>query len=232
MNLRRRRVVQRSRNSAQKSVTTTEEKPTEMDGGLMEEILSFGEVGGSASDSLKKQGIFYLCGEVNERTCKQLSEELLALHFDEAWSDPVILLINSEGGSVPDASSLISTMGFVRMNICTPALSMSCSAGLEIAMAGTKGKRYVAPGTELLAHRFSWGMGGSHAALVAAGRRVQMLHNQQIKHYVRHSKYKTAAQVEKHLLKEHDVWLTPEEALEHGLFDFIGMLGHDDVQES
>ena len=88
-------------------------------------------------------------------------------------------------------------------------------------MAGQKGYRFVTPNTQILSHRFWTYNEGSHAELLAARRGEDILYEKCMRHYIKHSKYKSKKQIEKNLLHKTDLWLTPEEAVGHGIADGI-----------
>jgi len=47
------------------------------------------------------------------------------------------------------------------------------------------------------------------------------MHERVIHHYATYSKVKDRAELENYLLRDVDTWLTPEEAVQHGLADMV-----------
>ena len=85
-------------------------------------------------------------------------------------------------------------------------------------MAGAKGHRAVTHNTSTMSHVWSWGASGNAHALEATQREFELTNDRMMKHY-RHCTGKSESYIKKHLLGPHDHWLTPEEAIKHGIAD-------------
>ena len=111
--------------------------------------------------------ILYLSGTINESSITNINKELLRIICqDEKDSSekknfkpqPIKLFINSFGGSVYDAWSLIDIMLRSETPIYTYCTGYAMSAGLLIFLAGHE--RYATPNATLLYHQLSannWG---------------------------------------------------------------------------
>ncbi len=171
--------------------------------------------------SLRDKGIILLHGEINNENIKKVVEDLVYLNsLEQKKFTAVKLILNSPGGFCKDGFMLIDVFGYCDFEIHITGLGECASMGILILCSGTKGYRTITKNTELLSHQYSSGIRGKHHELISIRKREDMMHNRIINHYVKHTKLKRK-QVEKILLPESDVWLTPEEALNYGIIDKI-----------
>jgi len=169
---------------------------------------------------LESQGVIILSGDVTHDSAKEIVEALLKIDANPDLK-AATLIINSYGGDLHSAFFITDIMSIVSKPVHTLGTGAVMSAGLMIAMAGKHGRRFLTPYSMILSHRFWDGKIGSHADLVAARRGEDIAHELCLTHFLRHTKYRTEKQVEKNLLKKVDEWMTPGEALLHGLADHI-----------
>jgi ATP-dependent Clp protease protease subunit len=177
----------------------------------------------SASDALRENGIYYITGEIKSGSLKIIQEDILLKHFKgpKFWDKPIQLLINSPGGDADEANALLDVIANVRMDVRTTAMGMCASAAAELVASGTKGMRLVSPSTTIMVHRYTWGSYDKQPELVARRPIEDATHNHMVEFWREHSKYKSNADVEKHLLKTVDNWMTAKQALDHGIVDAI-----------
>jgi len=172
-------------------------------------------------EQLAKKGIFFLSGEVNE-SIQSLISLFLLKQTDLEWKDPLRLYVNSPGGYTASGWSLVDLMGWIRVPIITVGMGLVCSMGTIILAAGTPGNRYIMPNTEIMIHQPSSSTGyGNYSQILAATEGIQQEYDRHVRFWMRVSRYKTKGDVEKHLLKKLDHFLTPKEALSHGIVDGI-----------
>jgi ATP-dependent protease ClpP protease subunit len=105
--------------------------------------------------------------------------------------------------------------------IRTIGLGDICSGSFVVFISGKKGHRLITKDTCLLSHTFTDLYRGKYHELISRQKEFDLAHERIVKHYIKHTKFKTKKDVEKYLLKETDVWLTPEEAVEYGIADKI-----------
>ena len=104
----------------------------------------------------------------------------------------------------------------------TLVLGQVCSCGFIITMAGAK--RVMSENATAMSHTYSWGASGKHGDLVNVRKAQDMTDNLIRRHYKKCTK-KSDAYIKKNLLPDlGDVWLTPEECLEHGVIDEIQVI--------
>lgn len=171
-------------------------------------------------DRKEPDGILYLFGSIETGTAHGIVQKVIELNRNP--SVPFIqLIINSNGGYTTDGFAIIDILRWSRIPVYTTGIGLVASMGLLILMAGAKGHRVVTPRTSILSHRFRATTQGPHSNLVAFRKEEDLMHRRILDHYIRFSNLKTVEEVETHLLRESDVWLSPEEAVHFGLADEI-----------
>ncbi len=168
----------------------------------------------------------YLFGTIDSNTAKQISEQLIG--FDRQSQEPIQIIIGSYGGEVYPAFSIIDTIKAMKSPVETVGMGMVMSAGLLIFMTGNT--RKISSNASVLSHRFWGGLIGTQAELVAGRVEHDRLHQRIIDIYKEHTRLKTNEEVLNNLLKETDVWLTAQQAVEYGIADQV--LQKDDFTKS
>ena len=171
---------------------------------------------------LKRKGIYYITGEINSSSLVDIQQDILLKHLDPSWNDDIQLIINSVGGSVAEGYALIDLLEWVKMDVRTTAIGFCASMGTCIACSGTKGKRIITPNTSIMIHGTICGVEGNYNQIAAVSREMLRDHERDIKFWMKHSKYKKKVDIEKHFLHgKYDIYMEPEEAIKHGIFDGI-----------
>jgi len=164
--------------------------------------------------------ITFLTGEIDEETAENIIKKIIKLNHKQEV--PFIqMIINSNGGHIPSGFAIIDIMRWSKIPIYTIGLGLIASMGLLIFMAGEKGHRIITPRTSVLSHRFYAQIKGTHSELLAFRKEEDFLYKRIINHYLEFSKIKTKTELEKKLLKDVEIWLTPEETVKFGLADII-----------
>jgi ATP-dependent Clp protease protease subunit len=130
------------------------------------------------------------------------------------------MIINSNGGEVASAFSLIDTMKGSKIPIYTYGLGVVASSGLLTFIAGQKGNRYLTRNTSILSHQFTWGSFGKEHELMATVKEFNNTSERIIQHYKKCTDM-SEKNIKKYLLPSEDVWLTAKEAVKYGLADEI-----------
>ena len=185
-------------------------------------MVQYKKGGDEASEkkSLSDLGIIHLSGEVNDASAKEICDKILEINM-AAQADQIQMIINSPGGSCAAGFAIVDLMEWSRIPVYTTGLGRIASMGLLIFMAGEKGHRVLTPRTSVLSHRFSAMAWGSHSQLVAHRREEDLLHQRILDHYLAYSTIKDEKELTEKLLRDVDTWLTPEEAVAHGLADKV-----------
>ncbi len=167
-------------------------------------------------------GVLMLMGEVDDESVQPLIQGIMEynlMHPDDQ-PDHITLFVNTPGGMASSAYHLIDIMKQSPIPIHTIGVGEVASAGVMILMAGSKGNRFVTETTAIMSHQYSRGIGGKEHEIVAAAKEVTLDSARMLMHYKKCTK-KTEAYIRKNLLQSSDVFLTPEEAVQHGLCDEV-----------
>jgi len=96
--------------------------------------------------------IVVLSEEINDTTASLIVAQLLFLEGQDSEKD-ISLYINSPGGSVSAGLAIYDTMQYIKCDVSTICLRMAASLGAFLLAAGTKGKRYALPNSEVMIHQ-------------------------------------------------------------------------------
>jgi ATP-dependent Clp protease protease subunit len=101
---------------------------------------------------LLKDRIIMLTGPVTDESSNTIIAQMLFLSNDDPKTD-IQFYINSPGGSVSAGLGIIDTMKFLRCDVATTCIGMAASMGACLLAAGTKGKRFVLPNSQVMLHQ-------------------------------------------------------------------------------
>ena len=166
---------------------------------------------------LLKDRIIFLGTAVDDNVANVIIAQLLFLEADDPDKD-IYLYINSPGGSVTAGMAIYDTMQYIRPDVTTICVGLAASMGAFLLAAGTKGKRFSLPNSEILIHQPSAGAQGQLTdmnihieRLLKVKRRLNEILSQ-----------RTGQPLEKvELDVERDKFMDAEEAKEYGIVDSI-----------
>lgn len=98
-------------------------------------------------------------GEITDELATSVVMQLRYLESQDK-EKPVIMFIQSPGGSVSAGYAIIDTMHNIKCPVHTVAMGMTASMAVSIFINGKKGERTVYKHTELLVHQPSGGCKG------------------------------------------------------------------------
>ena len=101
---------------------------------------------------LLKDRIIFLSDEVNDTTASLVVAQLLFLEAEDPDKD-IHLYINSPGGSVTAGMAIYDTMQYIKPDVSTICIGLAASMGAFLLNAGTKGKRFALPNSEIMIHQ-------------------------------------------------------------------------------
>ncbi len=168
---------------------------------------------------LLKDRIIFIGEEINNISADIVIAQLLYLESENSTTD-IQLYINSPGGSVQDGLAIVDTMNYVKCDIATTCIGMAASMGAFILAAGTKGKRFSLPNSEIMLHQ---PLGGIKAPAQATD--IEIMANNIIKTKIRLNQIlsentgKTIGEIEN--ATNRDFYMNVEEALNYGIIDRI-----------
>lgn len=167
--------------------------------------------------------LIYVTGEITQELADEVTKQIIIFDIQNKVKGeqlPITLLINSPGGDLHAGWQICDIMDFVESPVFTTGLGEIASAALMIFMNGEPGHRVVTDRTAIMSHRYSWGVAGNHAELVAAQPEFKNVHKRILSHYVECTGL-DIKQVEAELLKPYNVWLSPRKAVNLRLADKI-----------
>ncbi len=101
---------------------------------------------------LLKDRIIFLSEEVNDVTASLVVAQMLFLEGEDPDKD-ICLYINSPGGSITAGMAIYDTMQYIKCDVSTICVGMAASMGAFLLAAGTPGKRYALPNSEVMIHQ-------------------------------------------------------------------------------
>lgn len=120
---------------------------------------------------LLKDRIIFLGDEVNDLTANVVIAQLLFLEAEDPDKD-ISIYINSPGGSITAGMAIFDTMQFIKPDVSTICVGMAASMGAFLLAAGTKGKRYALPNSEIMIHQPLGGARGQATDIAIHARRI------------------------------------------------------------
>ena len=99
-----------------------------------------------------RKEIIFIDEDITEHTASIVVAQLLFLEAQDPEKD-INIYINSPGGMVTAGMAIFDTMNFIKPDICTICVGMAASMAAVLLAAGTKGKRYALPNSEIMIHQ-------------------------------------------------------------------------------
>ncbi|MBR5743539.1 MAG: ATP-dependent Clp protease proteolytic subunit, partial [Clostridia bacterium] len=116
------------------------------------EQTSRGERSYDIYSRLLNDRIVFLSEEVNDVTASLVVAQLLYLESQDPDKE-IQFYINSPGGSVTAGLAIYDTMQYIKCDVSTLCVGMAASMGAFLLAAGTKGKRFALPSSEIMIHQ-------------------------------------------------------------------------------
>ena len=174
-------------------------------------------------DYLRENGILHMDKEFNQENCMPLVKMIMEYNLMPDLKAPEVihLYINSPGGYVDSCMHLIDIIKQSRIPVYTYGMGSIASCGVMLMMAGEKGHRYLTQNTAVMSHEFSGGTRGQYHDMVESRKHMDWTNEKLLEHYTKCTG-KKEPYIRKHLLApKTDHWLTPEEAVKHGIADEV-----------
>lgn len=183
------------------------------------EQTSNGERSYDIYSRLLKDRIVMLGDEVNHLTAQSIVAQLLFLEAEDPNKD-IMFYINSPGGSITDGMAIYDTMKYIKCDVRTICIGMAASMGAFLLSAGTPGKRFALPNSEIMIHQPLGGAKGQATDILITAEHIVKTKERMNRLMSEHSNGKTSYE-DMVLATERDNWLSPEQALDMGLIDQI-----------
>jgi ATP-dependent Clp protease, protease subunit len=166
---------------------------------------------------LLKDRIIFLGTAIDDHVANAVIAQLLFLQMDDGKKD-ISMYINSPGGSVTAGLAIFDTMQFMTCDVNTYCIGMAASMGAVLLAAGTKGKRFALPNSDIMIHQVSGGAQGTASDVERTVEYMFKLKKRLIK-ILAESTGKSEEQVKND--SDRDYYMTAIEARDYGLVDQV-----------
>ncbi len=166
---------------------------------------------------LLKDRIIFLGTAIDDGVANSVIAQLLFLQMDDGKKD-ISIYINSPGGSVTSGLAIYDTMQFLTCDVNTYCIGMAASMGAVLLAAGTRGKRYALPNSDIMIHQVSGGASGTASDVERTVEYMYKLKKRLIKILANHTGK------DEEIVKndsDRDYYMTAEEAKTYGLVDEV-----------
>ncbi len=160
-----------------------------------------------------------LYGEIDDAIIEKACQWIIDANIEGIHSN-LHLMINSSGGSLASAWSLIDFMSTSKIPVSTYGLGQTVSAGLLLLMSGSPGNRFASENLSLMSHQFDGSYDDSYHNINSMHIEFTNIHERYLNHYIKCTGL-SEKKVNKKLLSPTNKWLTAEQALEYNLVDKI-----------
>ena len=161
--------------------------------------------------------IIFLSEEVNDTTASLVIAQLLYLESQDPKKD-ISLYINSPGGSVSAGLGIYDTMNYIKCDVSTICVGMAASMGAFLLAAGTKGKRYALPNSEIMIHQPLGGTKGQATDIEIQANQILKL-KKKLNMMLADATGRPLDEIARDT--ERDNYMTAEEAAAYGLVDKV-----------
>ena len=184
---------------------------------IVVEQTSRGERSYDIYSRLLKERIIFLTGQIYDEMASLICAQLLFLESEDSSKD-ICIYINSPGGVVTSALSILDTMRYIKCDLSTLCIGQDCSAGSLLLSSGTKGKRYILPNARVMIHQPSGGAQGQATDIEIHAREILNIREKLNAIYAEN----TGQPIEViNSSMERDRFMSAEDALDFGIVDKI-----------
>ena len=166
---------------------------------------------------LLKDRIIFLGTAIDDGVANSVIAQLLFLQMEDGKKD-INIYINSPGGSVTSGLAIYDTMQFLTCDVNTYCIGMAASMGAVLLAAGTRGKRYALPNSDIMIHQVS---GGAQGTASDVERTVEFMFKlkKRLIHILAVHTGKSDDQVK--IDSDRDYYMSADEAKAYGLVDEV-----------
>jgi len=166
---------------------------------------------------LLEERIIFLAGPITDALSNLVIAEILLLAARDPKRD-IKLYINTPGGSVTAGLAIYDTMQYVDCDVSTICVGMAASMGATLLAAGTKGKRFALPNSEILLHQPAGGITGQATEIEIGAKQILKIKKKLNEILARHTG-QPLKKIEKDT--DRDFYLSAEEAKKYGIIDEV-----------
>lgn len=176
-----------------------------------------GERGYDIYSRLLKDRIIFIGTAIDDGVANSVIAQMLFLQMQDPKKD-IHIYINSPGGSVTAGLAMYDTMQFLTCDVNTYCIGICASMGAILLTAGTKGKRFCLPNSNVMIHQVS---GGAQGTASDVERTVEFMYDlkRRLNQILAHHSGKSVEEVERDA--DRDNYMSAERAVEYGLVDQV-----------
>jgi len=187
---------------------------------LASEELSAAHIGTVYSDTQPEIRLrsMIVTGPVDEDMSSGITRNLLTMNAEDPFT-PIVMYLNTYGGTVHDMMAIYDVMQFIKAPIYTVGFGKVMSAGVLLLAAGEADHRYALPHTSIMIHRIRGGALGTVEDIEASGDHMASLQSVSETLLFKHTKI-TKKQM-KDFMSGADSYIDTTTARKLGLIDHI-----------
>lgn len=170
-------------------------------------------------EALLKSRRIFLCEPVGSDSAKDIIRKLWFLELTDPGK-PILLVINSPGGSVDSGFAIWDQVKMITSPVTTMITGLAASMGSILSLCATPGRRYATPHARIMIHQPSVNaiIRGQATDLEIHAKEILKTRKALVEVYVA-ATGKDAASIEKSI--DRDTWMSSKEAMDFGLLDKI-----------
>jgi ATP-dependent Clp protease protease subunit len=166
---------------------------------------------------LLRDRIVFIGTAIDDHVANLVVAQMLFLQMEDPKRD-INIYINSPGGSVTAGLAIYDTMQFVTCDVATYCVGIAASMAAVLLTAGTKGKRYALPNSDIMIHQVSGGAQGTASDVERTVEYMFKLKKRLIGILALHTG-KSDEQIQTD--SDRDYWITAQQAKDYGLVDEV-----------
>lgn len=184
---------------------------------MVVEQTSRGERAYDIYSRLLKDRIIFLGSPIDDHIANLVIAQMLFLEADDPDKD-IQLYINSPGGSITAGMAIFDTMQYIRCDVSTICVGLAASMGAFLLAAGTRGKRFALPNSEIMIHQPAGGTQGQAVDIEIHTKRILAIRDS-LNRILSEITGKPLEQIARDT--DRDNFMTAVEAKEYGLLDEV-----------
>jgi len=166
---------------------------------------------------LLKDRIIFLGEPIDDHTANIVIAQLLFLDAESKDKD-IKFYINSPGGSVSAGLAIYDTMQYIKSDVSTICVGLAASMASVLLAAGTPGKRFALPNSEVMIHQVMGGAEGQASDIKIRAEHILKIKAKMNKILASHTKQKESV-IETD--SDRDNFMSADEAQKYGIIDKV-----------
>ena len=167
--------------------------------------------------SLLDERIIFISDTITDALASSVIAQLLYLESQDPEND-ISIYINSPGGSVTAGLAIYDTIKYLKCDVSTICVGFAASMGAILLAAGTHGKRYSLPNSEILIHQPLGGFQGQATDFLIHASHIEKTRDK-LNRILAENTGQSIEQIRKDTERDH--FMSAEEACSYGLIDKV-----------